>query len=230
MSTQPEPIVVRQAALSGDLARLPSGRHRLTVEEVLASQRGRLIVALFDALAEKGYPATTIADVVTRAGVSRRTFYEHFDGKQACFAEAFAMAEEVILRDLDSGVADLAEDDWRSFIEVPLRTYLDGLAAYPTAAWGLVVETLNAGPEIYQQRIRMQSTFAHRMGQAYELARRPDGRPWPRSDDSLFEVLVAGIDGQVYHCLRTRGAAALPALLPGLVEATLAMFGAGNNP
>ncbi|WP_206050735.1 TetR/AcrR family transcriptional regulator [Nocardioides speluncae] len=225
MSIQPEPIDVRQAAVSGGLPRLPSGRHQLTVEEVLASQQGRLLFALFDALTEKGYPATTIADVVTRAGVSRRTFYEHFASKQACFAAAFTMAEEFIVSNLDSAVSDLAEGDWRSFVEVPLRTYLETLAAHPTAAWGLVVETLNAGPEIYEQRVRMQSTFAHRMGQAYELTRRPGGPPWPRSDDSLFEVLVAGIDGQVYHCIRTRGAAALPDLLPGLVAATLAMFG-----
>src|SRR6266498_996015 len=58
--------------------RLPSGRHGLTRETIVASQRGRLLDAMAAAVAEKGYAETTVSDVVDRAGVSRRTFYEQF--------------------------------------------------------------------------------------------------------------------------------------------------------
>ena len=64
---------------------LPSGRHSLTRDAVLASQRGRLLDAMAEAVAEHGYGATTIAHVVSRAGVSRKTFYEHFTDKEQCF-------------------------------------------------------------------------------------------------------------------------------------------------
>src|SRR5215218_10272373 len=52
---------------------LPRGPHQLAREVVAASQRGRMIEAMAEAVAEKGYPATTVADVVSRAGVSRKT-------------------------------------------------------------------------------------------------------------------------------------------------------------
>src|SRR5690242_3020391 len=64
-------------------------RHRTAREAVMASQRGRVLEAMVKAVAEKGYAATTIADVVARAGVSRRTFYEQFRDKEACFLAAF---------------------------------------------------------------------------------------------------------------------------------------------
>src|SRR5882724_3806888 len=70
---------------SGLVARLPSGRHGLAREAVVASQRGRLLDAMAEVVAEKGYQATTVADVVERAGVSRRTFYEQFPDREACF-------------------------------------------------------------------------------------------------------------------------------------------------
>src|SRR5258706_9322051 len=62
-------------------SRLPSGRHGLTREAVVASQRGRLVDAMAQVVAEKGYPAATVADVGERAGGSRRTFYEQFADK-----------------------------------------------------------------------------------------------------------------------------------------------------
>ena len=64
---------------------LPSGRHSLTRDAVLASQRGRLLDAMAEAVAEHSYGATTIAHVVSHAGVSRKTFYEHFRDKEHCF-------------------------------------------------------------------------------------------------------------------------------------------------
>jgi len=57
-------------------------RHRTAREAVVASQRGRMLEAMVKAVAEKGYPATAIADIVAGAGVSRRTFYEQFGDKE----------------------------------------------------------------------------------------------------------------------------------------------------
>ena len=87
--------------------RLPSGRHGLTREAVVASQRSRLIDAMAQVVAERGYPATTVADVVERAGVSRRTFYEQFADKEACFLAAYDVG-------LTAGLEEMVRDCLRT--------------------------------------------------------------------------------------------------------------------
>ena len=77
--------------------RLPRGRHKLAREEVVASQRERILRALAAAMAEKGYADTSVADVLSGAGVSRQTFYELFTDKQDCFMSAYEIAVDQIL-------------------------------------------------------------------------------------------------------------------------------------
>src|SRR4051812_29126312 len=97
---------------SMSVQQLPSGRHSLSREQVLASQRGRMLEAMASATAEKGYVHTTVGDVVKRAGVSRETFYEQFSGKEDCFIAAFDAGVEEVLETMaaslreDSGDAD----------------------------------------------------------------------------------------------------------------------------
>ena len=80
-----------------EAARLPRGRHSLSREEVAATQRARLMLALTEAVGESGYAATSVADVIGRAGVSRQTFYEQFTSKLDCFLAAFDAACEILL-------------------------------------------------------------------------------------------------------------------------------------
>src|SRR5207342_1518423 len=61
--------------------RPPRGRHRLPPEVIARSQRERLLDAAIDVVAEKGYGATTVADLSKEAGISRTTFYEMFEDK-----------------------------------------------------------------------------------------------------------------------------------------------------
>src|SRR3954454_10306657 len=57
-------------------------------EEAERNQRERLFAAMVATVAEKGYEATTVADLVKLSGVSRSAFYRHFEDKQACFLAA----------------------------------------------------------------------------------------------------------------------------------------------
>src|ERR687893_3211952 len=77
--------------------RLPRGTHGLDPRVVAASQRARLLEAVGRAVAEKGYAGATIDDVVRRAGVSKKTFYEHFADKEECFLAAYEAASEELL-------------------------------------------------------------------------------------------------------------------------------------
>jgi AcrR family transcriptional regulator len=205
-------------------ARLPRGRHRLTREEVAASQRGRLLFAVAAAVADKGYASTTVADVVERANVSRRTFYEQFGSLEECFLAAFDTAVEIVLGGLAAASADVPEGDWRALLRSDLETYMDVLASEPQFARALHLEVLGAGPAALEQRARIHAIFTERTRRLNALARRAD-RSLPKLPDELFELHTGGLDELVRECLRTRGPEALPELVEPCVRATRALFG-----
>jgi AcrR family transcriptional regulator len=205
--------------------RLPSGRHGLTPEAVAASQHGRILFAIVQAAAEKGYGATTVADVVARAGVSRRTFYEHFSSKEDCFLNAYDTGVEIVLGRMREAAAGVDTDDWRAVMRSDLEAYLAMLAEQPEFAWSLHIEVLAAGHAALERRAAIFGLFTARTKANYALARREDPS-LPELPDEAFAVHTGGMDELVRECLRTRGAKALPQLVePGLV-ATLALFGA----
>src|SRR5215211_3537803 len=74
---------------------LPRGRHAAPPEVVWESQRGRMLAAMATAVGEKGYAEVAVADVIARAGVSRKTFYEQFDNKLGCFLAAYDAGVEL---------------------------------------------------------------------------------------------------------------------------------------
>ena len=74
--------------------RLPRGRHALAPDEVLRDQRERLLAAVPAVVAERGYEAMSVADIVKAAAVSRNAFYKNFSDKQECFATAHELGHE----------------------------------------------------------------------------------------------------------------------------------------
>ena len=117
-------------------------RSGLSRAEVIADQRRRILDGLAIALAYHGYEDTKITDIVELAGVSRPTFYEHFEGKDSCFAAAY---EDGVKRLADAlKIAVEAERARRGRISSGLRAALDFLAADPPLAHLLLVESLAA--------------------------------------------------------------------------------------
>ena len=207
------------------LHRLPSGRHQLTREAVQRSQRGRLLFAIAGAVAEKGYSAVTVADIVDRASVSRSTFYEQFADKESCFLAAFEFAVEFVLGQMRAASEALgAELDWRAQVRSDLTTYLGVLAAEPAFARALHVEVLAAGPAALDRRGEVLALFADRTRRIHELSRIRDPS-LPKLDPAVFELHTGGMDELVRQWLRGRGAAALPELVEPAVAATLSMLG-----
>src|SRR5262249_32434246 len=92
-------------------------------EELGASQRGRLICAIADSVAKKGYPDTSVADVIALAGVSRRTFYEHFKDKEDCFLAAYDEGAKATYDAMVEAAEGL--DDWRLILDAVLTTWLE---------------------------------------------------------------------------------------------------------
>jgi AcrR family transcriptional regulator len=117
-------------------------RSGLSRAEVIANQRRRIFDGLAAALAYHGYEDTKVTDVVELAGLSRATFYEHFRGKEACFAAAYEDGVERLAAAVE--LAAMAETRWTVRLSDGLRAGLGYLAADPPLAHLLLVESLAA--------------------------------------------------------------------------------------
>lgn len=216
------------ADLPDDGGPLPSGRHRLDPEQVRASQRGRLLRAALWTAAHKGYPEMTIGDLVERASVSRRTFYEHFTGKLDCFLAAIDYGVSDVVIAIGAAETAVSGQDWRVRLRSGIRAYLKVLAAAPEASWAIQIETLRAGNEVLDRVIEGRDQFLLLFRATHAYAR-SQGSPVVDVSDELLHILVGGMADVIRACLRTRGAAALPELEDSMVEATLSIFGVPNG-
>jgi AcrR family transcriptional regulator len=129
-----------------ELGPLPAGRHGFSREQVAHNQRERLIAGLATAVAKKGYRAVTITDVTKQARVSRRVFYENFEGKEECFLAAFEVVVGHI-RELAEGDATSAAG-WPEQAVAAARSVLGFFAAEPDLARLCLVESQAAGPAV----------------------------------------------------------------------------------
>jgi AcrR family transcriptional regulator len=204
--------------------RLPSGRHGLTRDVVVASQRSRLIDAMAQIVAEKGYLATTVADVVERAGVSRRTFYEQFADKEACFLAAYDAGLEAVLCRIGEAVEVNPTAPWRERARAGVASFLALLASEPAFAQALQVEILTAGPAALERRAGMLVMFGGIWRNVHERARAEEPA-LPALPDEVFTILSAGLEELVRDCIRTRGVEALPELADPILRAVMAIFG-----
>lgn len=117
-------------------------RSGLSRAEVAAIQRRRILDGLAAALAYHGYEDTKITDIVELAGVSRPTFYEHFEGKDQCFAAAYEDGVERLVAIVEAAAEGAGE--WDARLSAGLGAGLDFLAASPPLAHLLLVESLAA--------------------------------------------------------------------------------------
>ncbi|WP_205697684.1 TetR/AcrR family transcriptional regulator [Conexibacter sp. SYSU D00693] len=167
---------------------LPRGRHGLSREEVLASQRGRMLAAMADAVAEHGYARTTVAHVIKGARVSRETFYEQFADKEACFLAAYDHGVQHMQTRMREGLEEASgppQERLRRALDAYFAAFLDR----PSFARTFLVEVYAAGPAALERRAELQATFvelvAHVLG--------------ARDADARFraEALVAAVSSLV---------------------------------
>ena len=153
---------------------LPKGRHRLSRGEVSASQRGRILAAVVDLVAQRGYADTSVAAVVERAGVSSKAFYEHFAGKEACFLAAYDAGAEVLRRELGAVLDAPAPPAER--VGRAIDRYLDLVAAQPAFARTFLIEVYGAGPRALERRLAAQRRFADAIAATLGVAGDPRAR------------------------------------------------------
>lgn len=197
--------------------RPPPGRHALPREFIARHQRARIISALAEETAEKGYRAVTVADIVRRAHIARNTFYENFASKEECFLAASEFAVEEAMRRVVDAASKV--DSWSARVDVGFAAFLRYVASEPALARTCIVEALSAGPAAVERYERSIQAFVplFRMGRKVS----PQGDELPAT---LEETIVGGIFWILYQRIVMGQAEEIEELLPELVEFSLAPY------
>jgi len=197
--------------------RLPAGRHGLPREFVVRNQRERMLDGMARAVAEKGYNATSVADVLERAGVSRKTFYEHFRDKEDCFLQTFDEVAAGLLYRVDKAFRGETDEEegaegeelpWEARIRRGLARFIEVLVREPDFARMCLVESVQAGPKALERYFAMVRRFADYVDQGREL-----GAPGVVPEFTALSV-VTGVTGVIYMRLATGEVEDLLDLLP----------------
>jgi AcrR family transcriptional regulator len=200
-----------------ELGPLPGGHHGLSRDQILESQRERLLAAIVQEVAAKGYRATTITEVVKLASVSTRDFYEHFDGKEACFLAAFEAVRDHLEGIIRAAVA--SEADWANQVVAALRAALEFFAAEPDLARLCLVEPVSATPAIAIRFREVVLAYVPALARGRAGAEDGDLLP-PSTEDSL----LGGCISLATQPVLAGKAEKLPELLPSMVEFTLSPY------
>lgn len=153
-----------------------------------ASHRTRLLEGIAQAVADKGYADTTIADIVREAGVSRRTFYENFATKAECFIALYEAANRNTLEVLRQAIDPAT--DWQTQLDRALVAYLGAMATNPALLRSLSIEILGLGAEGMAARRRVNEELCRFMLQVVN-----EGSGLPRKTPLTAEMAVAVIGG-----------------------------------
>lgn len=199
---------------------LPGAPPPGTESMFVASPRGRMLDAMTVTVAEKGYAATSVADVISRARASRKTFYEQFADKEACYLSAFRLATaHIAARIAQAADDDRSGGDLVARLEAIYGAYLAELDRFPLAARAFLVEIRAAGPTTQHFRREIQDRLA-------DLLRLPGADTDPR----LRLAVVAASEELITRAITDAGRERLSTLTPVLVEVARRLLSPGGPP
>lgn len=181
-------------------------------------QRRRILRAIAELVAKRGYADVTVELIVKRAKVSYKTFYKHFSGKEECFQQLFdrtVQSTEAAIRDR------LAErdGDWSDRVVLALGTWIERIVAEPLVARAVIVEAPTAGPGMQERYERATKAFVPLFVQGRELNPRGDELP-----ATIEDTLSGSVFWSAYQRLIVGEADRLPNLLPELAELVLRTY------
>jgi AcrR family transcriptional regulator len=173
----------------------PNGMPRGQVTEI---QRTRMLTATVEAVEDVGYARLTVAQVIGRARVSRKTFYDLFEDREDCFLAAFDQAVD----QLGTLVSDAyrRESNWRDGVRAGLLALLRFMDDEPALARMCIVEALGAGPRVLERRAQL----LRRVKEVIDQGRVGSGGRAFRATEESPEVTAEGVIGAVFAVLHTR--------------------------
>lgn len=173
---------------------IPRGRHAPPLEVRQDRQRQRLFQAAATVFARQGYAEATAESIAREAGMSKATFYEHFDNKEDCICALFDVATVVLITQMRE--ATQAESDKRPAARYHASTVklLEVISAFPDASQTLLVEIIGAGPRAIERRDRMLAEFAAYIDEANEVDAAAGLVPRLASPHDAFAIVGAVIE------------------------------------
>jgi AcrR family transcriptional regulator len=173
----------------------PNGLPRGQVSEI---QRSRMLTAAAEAVEEVGYARLTVAQVIARARVSRKTFYDLFEDREDCFLAVFDQAVNQISALVSEAYE--RESGWRDGLRAGLLAMLRFMDDEPGLARICVVEALGAGPRVLKRRTQVLSELR----EVVDRGRSSAGARVARATEDSPEVTAEGVIGAVFAVLHTR--------------------------
>lgn len=193
------------------------GQEQLSRKFLVEHQRARIIAALARETSEKGFRAVTVADIVKRAGIARKTFYENFSSKEDCFlaAQEHAMAT-ALSRVVEAGGT---HQSWPHRVRAGLAAFLEYVAEEPALAKTCIVEALAVSPASVGYYEESQQTFVSLFRLGRDVSSQKEELP-----ETFEEAIVGGVFWIIYQRLVTAEAETITEVLPQLVEFVLAPY------
>ena len=179
------------------------------------SPEQRIIRGFAVAVATKGYPATTIADIAAAASISQTTFYEHFEGKEDALAAALDSSGAQLLAAVMPAVR--RADNWRIAMRICFEEMCGFLASEPAFASLRAVDIYGAGPAAIADRDAVG-------GQIVGALIAPALEAGVNATDLMIEASTGAVYGVMFEGVWRGKTADLPRLAPFLTYFALAPF------
>jgi AcrR family transcriptional regulator len=194
------------------------GGHQLRREVVVHHQRERILTAVVELVAERGYRAVTVADIVKRAAIARLKFYENFSSKQDCFLAAYDRALEEAARRVGEACEQLPAS-FPERVSAGIAALLDYAAADPAQARACFVEAPSLGAAMAGRREQALTAFAPLLAGARE-----GGGGEAELPSTVEEAVFDGLYWLLYDAILTGTPERVEELRPQLVEFALLPF------
>jgi TetR/AcrR family transcriptional regulator len=204
-----------KASLAPIYERLPHGPHRLGADEVVRNQRSRMHGAMIEAVAEHGYERTSVKQVVSLAGVSRRSFYEQFANKQECFLATYDLiASRGAVR--VSAAYRATDGDVHDRLQAAFGELGQAISANWKSASLVMLEAPKVGVPALLRLRRASATFEQMLGSSLEHT--TDAGPLP---GPVIRGIAGGLHAAMSRCLREESGRTAPQLADEMFHWTL---------
>lgn len=200
---------------------LPRGRHNLDREVVLASQRGRLIAAFVELAADRGFDSVTIIDIVSLAGTSKRTFYEHFEDKEDCLLQAYDTFRDLLMQAVVEQAGPVEDPIER--IRVGVRAYVGVLGDLPYFTRLFLSESMSAGATLADRWVESNEQFAAVI-HAWRDESRRDHPEVPELPTLRAKIVLAGLNELICMTVHADGVDAVIKQTETIVEQAVALL------
>lgn len=180
----------------------------------VVDHRTRLMNAMGETLVTKPYAEITIADVVAQARVSKRTFYEQFNSKDACLLALCERLAERTLTVMSEGYVQQA--DWVAQLHWVIEAYLGHIQVQPALIRTLCIELMSLGPAGLSVRRGILDRFVHFLLQQVETSRQREPGQTPMTP-VLAVAVVGGVNELILYAIEQGRADRLRELAPDVI-------------